>query len=92
MSGEVIDNKERHRFEITLDGVTAYAEYERKPGVVALTHTVVPEALGGKGIGSKLAVFALDAIRAEGFKVDPQCKFMAGYIGKHPEYADLVVK
>jgi predicted GNAT family acetyltransferase len=31
-------------------------------------------------------------IRAKGDKIVPRCEFMRGYIGRHPEYADLVVK
>lgn len=91
MSDTVKDNPAKHRFEIIVEGITAYAEYERKPSVVTFTHTVVPEALGGKGVGSKLAKGALDAVRAEGSKLVPQCPFIAAYIKKHPEYQDLVV-
>lgn len=90
MGDEVKDNRGKHRFELTVEGITAYAEYERKPGIVTFTHTIVPEALGGKGVGSKLARGALDAVRTEGSKVIPQCPFIAAYIGKHPEYRDLV--
>lgn len=91
MADDVKDNPAKHRFEIIVEGITAYAEYERKPGVVTFTHTIVPEALGGKGVGSKLAKGALDAVRAEGSKLIPQCPFIAAYIKKHPEYSDLVV-
>lgn len=90
MSDEVKDNPAKQRFELVVEGVTAYAEYERSPGVVRITHTIVPESLGGKGVGSKLAKGALDAVRAEGAKVIPQCSFIAAYIKKHLEYQDLV--
>ncbi len=90
MSDEVKDNPAKHRFELIVEGITAYAEYERTPGTVRFTHTIVPEALGGKGVGSKLAKGALDAVRAEGAKVIPQCPFIAAYIKKHSEYQDLV--
>jgi hypothetical protein len=33
---------------------------------------------------------ALEQIRAEGLSVDPQCSYMADFIDKHPEYADLI--
>lgn len=90
MSDEVINNEARHRYEITIDGVTAYAMYRLEPGVITFYHTVVPDALGGRGIGSKLVVAALDASRAAGLKVRPECPFFAAYIRKHPEYQDLV--
>ena len=50
----------------------------------------MPPELGGKGIGSKLVKGALDQVRAEGLKVIAHCEFVKGYIGKHPEYADLI--
>jgi predicted GNAT family acetyltransferase len=43
-----------------------------------------------RGIGSMLARGALDHVRASGLKAIAQCEFIAGYLEKHPEYADLV--
>jgi len=40
--------------------------------------------------GSSLAKGVLEAIRAEGRTVVPQCEFIAGYLERHPEYQDLV--
>jgi uncharacterized protein len=53
-------------------------------------HTEVPPELGGRGIGSKIAGGALDLVRARGLKVVAECPFIAGFIGKHPEYTDLL--
>jgi uncharacterized protein len=53
-------------------------------------HTEVPPALNGKGIGSALARGLLDIARAEDMKIVPLCPFVAAYITKHPEYADLL--
>jgi len=50
----------------------------------------VPKALEGRGIGSALARGLLDLARAQKLKVKPLCPFVAGYIKKHPEYADLL--
>lgn len=90
MSGDVINNEARHRYEVTVDGVTAYAMYRLAPGVITFYHTVVPDVLGGRGVGSRLVVAALDASREAGLKVRPECPFFAAYIRKHPEYRDLV--
>ncbi len=50
----------------------------------------MPKELEGKGVGSKLVKGALDQVRANGLNVVAQCPFVKGYIGKHPEYADLL--
>lgn len=87
----VRDNPERHRFEIDLgDGTFAIAEYTLRPGKIMFTHTEVPEAHEGKGIGTTLIRFALDAARERGLKVIPICPFFAAYMQKHGEVQDLL--
>ncbi len=87
---EVVDNAAQQRFELTEGGETAVAEYVRDGDTITFTHTVVPPALEGQGIGSRLVTAALDDARAKNLRVVPQCSFVAGYIDRHPEYRDLV--
>ena len=85
------NNADQHRYEISVDGTLAgYAEYNLLEGAVLFTHTEILEAFEGKGLGSKLARYALDDVRSKGVWAIPACKFIAGYIHKHPEYVDLV--
>ena len=87
----VRDNPERNRFEIDLgDGSFAIAEYTLPAGRIMFTHTEVPEAHEGQGVGTKLIRFALDAARERGLKVIPICPFFAAYIKKHTEEQDLL--
>ena len=55
-----------------------------------MPHTVVEKAFDGQGLGSRLAVFALDTVRERGLKVRPLCPFIKGYIDRHEAYGDLV--
>jgi predicted GNAT family acetyltransferase len=87
---DVVMNETDGRFEATLGGETAFAEYVIHNGAMVLPHTVVPDAFAGKGVGSSLAKAALGYARDHGLMVKPSCSFMAGYILKHPEYHDLV--
>jgi len=86
----VRDNPALNRFELDVDGEVATAYYRLSPGVITFVHTEVPPKFSGRGVGSKLARGALDAVRARGLKVVTQCPFMAAFIGKHPEYNDLL--
>ena len=87
----VIDNPDRHRFEMSVDGQIAFVSYRRAPGVVTLTHAEVPSALEGRGVGGQLVAATLDALRAEGVKVIPRCSFVAAYLRRHAaQYADMV--
>jgi uncharacterized protein len=87
---EVVNNKAHHRYELTVDGHLAATYYEISGNVITFIHTEVPPELGGKGIGSQLIKGALDQVRADGLKVIPECPFVKAYIGKHPDYADLL--
>ncbi len=88
---EVVDVAERARFEITLDGQLAgFADYRVVGDRVEVVHTEIDPAFEGQGLGSKLARAALDAVRARGLQVTPLCPYIAGWIKKHPDYADLV--
>ncbi len=88
---DVRDNPAMSRFEMLSGGAVAFVEYSRAgDGRIALLHTEVPEALSGKGVGSKLVRGVLDSIRAEGAKVVPRCEFVAAYVAHHPEHRDLL--
>ena len=86
----VRDNKAQHRFEMDAGGEMAVANYRLAPGVITFTHTEVPAALWGQGIGSRLVRGALEAARADGLKVVPRCSFISAYLRKNPEFNDLV--
>jgi uncharacterized protein len=90
MSQELTDNTDRSRYEYSAEGAISFIDYRRSSGVVALTHAEVPRELEGRGVGSRMARAVLDAIRARGEKVIPQCSFVAAFIRRHPEYQDLV--
>src|SRR5215207_7582485 len=86
----VQNNEAAERFEAQVAGHLAVVEYQRAPGLIVYTHTEVPDALEGRGIGSKLARTVLDYARAEHLAVVPSCPFIRAYIARHPEYQDLV--
>ncbi len=89
---KVINNPERKRFEVTIDQFTAVAEYIALKKSIIFTHTEVPPALEGQGIGAQLAKTALEFAKAEGLEVTPLCPYIAAYIKRHPEYLPLVKK
>lgn len=90
MTETVQNNPAKYRYELEVEGHIAASYYLLSGDVITFTHTEVPKELEGKGIGSRLVKGALDQVRASGLKVVPQCPFVKGYIGKHPEYADLL--
>lgn len=90
MAQDVQDNPALRRFELAAEGGTAAAYYQLSPGVITFTHTEVPPALSGRGIGSQLARGALEQVRGRDLQVVAECPFIHAYIDKHPEFQDLL--
>ena len=87
----VRDNPAELRYEALRDGkLVGHIRYRTEPGVVVLVHTEVDEAVEGTGVGSELVHGALDDIRARGLRLVAVCPFVAAYLRRHPEDADLV--
>ncbi|HEV7353745.1 MAG TPA: GNAT family N-acetyltransferase [Brevundimonas sp.] len=90
MTGEVRDNPEARRYELELDGQVAVMTYNLNPPQLMITETLVPEALEGRGLASRLAAAVVADVRARGLVLLPVCPYLAGWLQKHPEHADVV--
>lgn len=86
----VVDAEGLHRFEARSgDALAGFAQYVRTGDLVVYPHTEVDPAYEGLGIGGRLARAALDDARERGLAVLATCPFIAGWMRRHPEYAEL---
>ena len=90
MTNAVEDNSARSRFEMQVDGHTAFINYLLNGKLRVLTHSEVPPELRGAGIAGRLTAGALELVRARGEKVVPRCSYVHQYIEKNPQYQDLL--
>ena len=90
MADEVRHNEGEHRFEIDLGDSKAIAQYRLSPGKIAFTHTEVPPAHEGQGLGSALIRAGLQYARDHALQVIPICPFFAAYMKKHEEVQGLL--
>ena len=91
MSYEIRHNEEESQFETTVEGHTALAAYDlEEPNRIVFTHTIVPEALSGRGIGAAIVKHGLNHAREQKLIVVPQCSYVAAFIKRHEEYRDLL--
>jgi predicted GNAT family acetyltransferase len=91
MSVDVIRNEAAQRFETTVDGVLCVLDYRLDGKVMTISHTGVPDAVGGRGIAAALTQTAFETARRERWQVLPDCSYAIAWVKKHPEYRDLVI-
>ena len=90
MSGiDIRHDARRHRFETEVDGHVGYVEYCLEGETLVIAHTIVPGAIGGRGIAGQLVQATVDFAQARGLKVDPQCSYAEAWMRRHPQYASL---
>lgn len=86
---EIRHDAAHSRFITQVDGHVARLEYQRGDSAIAITHTIVPEEIGGRGIAGALVRAALLHARNEGLQVDPLCSYADSWMRKHPEFDAL---
>jgi predicted GNAT family acetyltransferase len=87
----VRDNPDQSRYEIYVDGdLAGSSRYADQQGRRVFIHTKIDPDYEGQGLGSRLARAALDDVRARGITMVPRCPFIAEFVARHSEYADLV--
>lgn len=90
MAIQVLHDRKACEFAAQVDGERAVLQYHLAASVMTIVHTRVPAAIGSRGIAAELTRAALDAARAEGWKVEPACSYAVAFMRRHAEYADLL--
>ena len=86
----VIRNTAENQFEANIGSHTAFIKYRTVNNKLVLTHTEVPTALSGQGVGSLIVEQTLQLMKASDEKLVPLCPFVQAYIEKHPEWKSLL--
>ncbi|MES2141051.1 MAG: GNAT family N-acetyltransferase [Bacteroidota bacterium] len=85
MEYTVINNEKQMQFEIHEGDAIAHTEYRFYKKNIAFMHTVVPESMKNKGVGSALAAFAFQYAKEIEKQVMVYCPFVSSYMKRHPE-------
>ncbi|CAM5240446.1 MULTISPECIES: GNAT family N-acetyltransferase [Streptomyces] len=81
----------RNRYEILVDGKRAgLTAYRDRDAQRVFYHTEVDEAFAGQGLASQLVQEALTDVRESGKRIVPVCPYVAKFLKRHEEFADLV--
>ncbi|MFF1649394.1 GNAT family N-acetyltransferase [Streptomyces sp. NPDC058240] len=81
---------EKHRYAIQVDGTTAgFTVYRDRDGQRVFYHTEIDDAFAGQGLASVLVTEALNDVRRSDMRIVPVCPYVAKYLKKHDEFADI---
>ena len=83
-------NDDTNRFELIVDGYTAFIDFKQDDSIIKLIHTEVPEELGGKGVAAALVEKTLVYLETNNYSLYPYCPYVFAYIKKHPEWMRIV--
>jgi predicted GNAT family acetyltransferase len=82
---EVTNDEAAGRYETVVDGYTAELNYRLTGDRMVITHTGVPPAIEGRGIGSALVRAAVEDATARDLTIVPLCPFVGAWLDRHPE-------
>jgi uncharacterized protein len=84
------------RYDAVVAGAAEQGYLEWEPGgiregkeVRIATHTIVPRAIGGRGVAGALVVRLVEDAQRQGFLIRPDCSYVARKVFDNPDWADL---
>ena len=84
------DDGGRYEAGVEDSDATGLLTYRRKDAqTVVADHTLVPDALRGRGIASALVKRLIADAREQGFKIVPECSFVRAQFNRHADWSDL---
>ncbi len=89
LSLQITHRPESGRIEASVENQNCYIEYRQEGNVMHVLHTIVPSAVGGRGIAGELTEFAIELARSNGWKINPVCTYTQAYFKRHPETAEI---
>ncbi len=89
---DLIHNEPKHNFELWIDGMRSFIDYNIKDDTVLLLHTEVPKEQEGRGIAAALVEKTFVHLEQRNQKIAPICQYVKSFLQRHPEWEKLVAK
>lgn len=86
---EIAQNPAENRFEAWVDGRLAKLDYMENGDTIVMTHVGVPVELRGRGLAGIITKAGLEYAKSKSLRVIPMCSYVAAYIRRNPQYAEL---
>lgn len=83
MTASFADNPVKSRFEYTVNGSVAFANYRREGAKLYIDYVEAPPELRGTGAAGHLMMSIMDLAQKEHLKIIPKCSYAAAWIKKN---------
>lgn len=72
------------------EDIIGYCQYKEDNNVWSITHTVVKQEFGGRGIAKRLVLAIIDEARKQNKKINPICSYAKKMMESSDEYKDVL--
>ena len=76
-------NPAKSRYELEVDGLIAFADYQRSGQTLVIPHVEAAPALRGTGAAGRLMAKVAETARAEGMKITPLCGYASAWLRRN---------
>ena len=76
-------NPAKSRYELQVDGLIAFADYQRSGQRLVIPHVEADPALRGAGAAGRLMAKVAETARGEGMKIVPLCGYAAAWLKRN---------
>jgi predicted GNAT family acetyltransferase len=84
------DTGGEYRAEVPGSDAVGRLTWVNRGAIKLVDHTLVPPEIGGRGVAAGLVERLIADARAEDFKIQPLCSYVAVAFRRHPEWSDLL--
>ena len=88
----IINFNQRESRSVALndDNIIGYCQYKEENNIWSITHTVVKQEFGGRGIAKRLVLAVIEEARKQNKKINPICSYAKKMMESSDEYKDVL--
>lgn len=88
---KITNNKNKNRFEVEIDGYSAFLEYIPRQNHIVIFDIEIPKFLEGQGVGIELMKYCIKYARDNKLKVFPMHNLMTKFMSNNQDTHDLLL-
>ena len=88
----IINFNQRESRSVALNegNIIGCCQYKEQDNVWSITHTVVKQEFGGRGIAKRLVLAVIEEARKQNKKINPICSYAKMMMESNDEYKDVI--